>query len=212
MLQPPPSARVMAGKEPFSTSTHKNDCGALPKDNHLNKAGSAVAQRNRQLQPLATQSTDQQLSSKSTPILVSPYDHSSQKAPKPESNSQRELLRQPPSTTLPYGRDESTFVISVPRHSRCDSPSTISSPDCSEAETPSISWQYPQTPTSRPVSKSTEDSTKNARSRVSKTLSTFHPDNKQIQLYHLDMNDDALEEIGLGQFEPIRPWRWSMDI
>ncbi|KAH2180510.1 hypothetical protein KXV74_000692 [Aspergillus fumigatus] len=212
MLQPPPSARVMAGKEPFSALTRKNDCGTLPNDTHLNKAGPTVAQRNRQLPPLATQSTDQRSSSKSTPILASPYEHSAQKAPKPESNSQLELPRQLSSTMLPYGRDKSTFVISVPRHSRCDSPSTISSPDCSDAETPSISWQYPETPTSRPVSKSTDDNIKHARPKVSKTLSAFHQDHKHIQLYHLDFTDDAIEEISLGQFEPIRPWRWSMDI
>lgn len=212
MLQPPPSARVMAGKEPFSASTRKNDCGTLPKDSHLNKAGPTVAQRNRQLPPLATQSTDQRSSSKSTPTLASPYEHSAQKAPKPESNSQLELPRQLSSTMLPYGRDKSTFVISVPRHSRCDSPSTISSPDCSDAETPSISWQHPETPTSRPVSKSTDDNIKHARPKVSKTLSAFHQDHKHIQLYHLDFTDDAIEEISLGQFEPIRPWRWSMDI
>jgi hypothetical protein len=31
-------------------------------------------------------------------------------------------------------------------------------------------------------------------------------------MLQLEINDDARDEVGLGQLERIRPWRWSMDI
>ena len=80
----------------------------------------------------------------------------------------------------------------------------------------SASWKYPDTPATRPVSKSTEESEKissHPRPQISKTLSTMQRDNKhRVHLLQLEINDDARDEVGLGQLERIRPWRWSMDI
>ncbi|EAW07674.1 uncharacterized protein ACLA_023890 [Aspergillus clavatus NRRL 1] len=212
MLQPPPSARVMAGKEPSNTAVRQGDHGGQPKDIRKNKTVSGPAQRNRQLPPLTTQATERKAASKPTPTVVSPYDYMAQKAPAPESDSQPQSSRELQPSLLPYGRDESTLVISVPKHARSDSPSTIASLGSSEADTPSISWQCPETPTSRPGSKANDDSSRNVRPKVAKTLSTSHQDNKMLHLYQLEINDDGHDEFGLGQFEPLRPWRWSMDI
>jgi hypothetical protein len=75
-----------------------------------------------------------------------------------------------------------------------------------------LSWKYPETPASRPQSKATDDSDKFYRPNISKTLSTVHRDDKKIHMLHLEINDDHRDDIALGQFQPLRPWRWSMDI
>ena len=80
------------------------------------------------------------------------------------------------------------------------------------SDDPSLEWKYPDTPASRPQSKATDDIDKFYRPQISKTLSTMHRDNKNVHMLHLEINDDNRDEIGLGQLQPIRPWRWSMDI
>jgi hypothetical protein len=80
-----------------------------------------------------------------------------------------------------------------------------------DEQSPSLSWKYPETPGSRPQSNQTNDS-KIYRPQISKTLSTMQRDNKKVHLLHLEINDENRDDFAVGQFQPIRPWRWSMDI
>lgn len=82
-----------------------------------------------------------------------------------------------------------------------------------DENSPSLSWKYPDTPVSRPGSKATNDSGKLlSRPQISKTLSTLQRDNKKVHMLHFEISDDPHDEVGFGQLERIRPWRWSMDI
>jgi hypothetical protein len=110
-----------------------------------------------------------------------------------------------------FGRDETNFVISPSFRSRSDSCSTLSSPGDTEVESPRVSLHQPGTPTSRPVSKATQDSGKHFPPTISQALSTLQRDNNKVQLLHLEINDSP-DDIGLGHLERLRPWRWSMDI
>lgn len=78
----------------------------------------------------------------------------------------------------------------------------------------SASWKYPDTPATRPVSKATDASDITpTRPQISKTLSTMQRSPKQkVHLLQFEINDETRDDIGLGQLERIRPWRWSMDI
>ncbi|KAL4894095.1 hypothetical protein BDV59DRAFT_176829 [Aspergillus ambiguus] len=195
MLQPPPSAKVMAGKERFSSNS----------SNKLRPQPSS--ERSHPLPPLSTQATDQH-TSKSSLTPVTPLDLRSPRTPGPEANLP--LPAHPSPTALPYGRDESRLVITTPLHSPPAS-SLSSSPSDSELESPRISLQSPDTPVSRPTSKGVNDATKPVRPAISKTLSTLQRDTKKIHMLHLEINDSP-EDVALGEFERLRPYRWSMDI
>ncbi|EAU39024.1 conserved hypothetical protein [Aspergillus terreus NIH2624] len=139
---------------------------------------------------------------------VSPPDLRSSKTPGAETNIS--LPAQPSPTAHPYSRDESKLVITTPIHSPSVS-SASSSPSDSEIESPRISLRSPDTPVSRPTSKGIDDSTKHIRPSISKTLSTLQRDTKKIHMLQLEINESP-DDVALGEFERLRPWRWSMDI
>lgn len=205
MLQPPPSAKVMAGKE----RSHVSVRCSPPGSSRLDEDDEDVVlpernQRLRQLQLSAALSSVPEKSRppKPSPITVYPSYHA-QRASDPEQSPR---IRRPSSNLHAHGRDESNFVIAS-LHSPSEPPSPLSSPAESED---GLSWRCPETPVSRPASKATDES-KVYRPAISKTLSTLHRDNNKVQLLQLEINDHP-DDVGLGQFEQLRPYRWSMDI
>ncbi|KAJ5188422.1 hypothetical protein N7472_007436 [Penicillium cf. griseofulvum] len=161
MLQPPPSARVMAGKADVTSPTR-----ATPLDLTTNETGDGAI----------------------------------------DDTAQDHRPRRPSLTQLRIESDGPEPEL----HTRTDSMFSTGTTNSDLSQ--SLSWKYPETPASRPQSKATDDSDKLYRPNISKTLSTVHRDDKNIHMLHLEINDDHRDDIGLGQFQPLRPWRWSMDI
>jgi hypothetical protein len=174
MLQPPPSARVMAGKESFNVPARDSISGAA--DEQCSKAAKNVAKEETSNKP----------------------------GDGPSDTTEQQLPRQPSLTRLRVDNDDFDPTL----HSRSDSMFSTNTDDRS----PSMDWKYPDTPRSRPQSKAADDYDKVYRPQISKTLSTMHKDNKNIHLLHLEINEDNRDEVGLGSLQPVRPWRWSMDI
>lgn len=210
MLQPPPSAKVMAGKERFS-STHSSR-GGMNDDEAIAEEGpsAGTAPDRKQSSPISPNS-EMTTTVRPPPVTVASSDRIRKT---PFSGESTRLSRPPPATLSTDGRwsDKSNLVISLPCDSRPASASSISSSIDSSQRSPSTPWQLPNTPISRPVSKATDSpSQKPPRHAISKTLSTVQHDTKDVQLLHLEINDD-FHDVGLGRMEQIRPWRWSMDI
>lgn len=206
MLQPPPSAKVMAGKERSSVSVRCSPPGSSRLDEDDEDVISPERyQPPRQLQPpFATSVPEKSKPPKPSPITVYPGYHA-HRASDPEQTSPR-IARRPSSTLQAHGRDESNFVIAS-----IHSPSEPATP-LSPADSEGLSWRCPETPVSRPVSKATDES-KVYRPSISKTLSTLNRDhnNNKVQFLQLEINDHS-DNVGMGQFDQIRPYRWSMDI
>ncbi|KAE8134507.1 hypothetical protein BDV38DRAFT_255051 [Aspergillus pseudotamarii] len=208
MLQPVPSARVMAGKDRFPTQKSSTSDPSLTREKSPNKTSDRTP-----LPPLSTQHVEKKPARVRPPFahLDDDDDDDDDDDPRPlktpEPKDSREY-RSPSSLT--YGRDESNFVIASSLRSRSDS-SSLASIDSDDIESPRVSIQSPQTPISRPMSKEADDGSKLFRPHVSKTLSNLHREDKKVQLLHLEISDPQ-EEVGLGDLEQIRPWRWSMDI
>ncbi|KAJ5804682.1 uncharacterized protein N7518_000985 [Penicillium psychrosexuale] len=174
MLQPPPSARVMAGKADVTSPTRGSACG------NISRPPKNVARENE---------TER--------INSEPGDGAV------DDTTQHHQQRRPSLTRLRIDSD----VPDADLHSRTDSMFSTTLSD----DSPSFEWKYPDTPASRPQSKATDED-KAYRPHISKTLSTVHRDNKKVHMLHLEINDDNRDDVGLGQLQPIRPWRWSMDI
>lgn len=190
MLQPPPSAKVMAGKERFDTTS--------PSDSRGESFGDRFARVDKRLPRLdekapARRSQDSDIETFAA-NLIQEHSHNRPSITRAHSDS--------------IGRDE----FEASRISRTDS---MVSMDDSDNHSLSTEWKYPDTPGTRPASKSTHESEKiYIRPQISKTLSTLHRDNKNnVQMLHVEINDDDnRDDVGLGELERIRPWRWSMDI
>ncbi|KAJ5391669.1 hypothetical protein N7509_007159 [Penicillium cosmopolitanum] len=181
MLQPPPSAKVMAGKERFPTSPRDSTGGfARDRTSRMSRQGPLIEEnRSGPADRTIDETVDQ--------------------------------LPRRPSASRGRGHSKTSEELDEPPFSRADSMSSLANSDDQSFTT---SWKYPDTPGTRPASKSTDGSEKvYARPQISKTLSTIQRGDKQkFQCLQLEINDDTREEVGLGQLEPIRPWRWSMDI
>lgn len=188
MLQPPPSAKVMAGKEPFSTSP-RDSMGGFARDrtSRMSRNG-AIIEEHRRSGRMGADATDGTI-----------------------DETVEQQLPHRPSESRVRGHSESSEDLDNPPYSRPDSTSSIANSDDQSFTT---SWKYPDTPATRPASKSTDGSEKvPVRPQLSKTLSTVQRGDKQkFHCLQLEINDDAREEVGLGELERIRPWRWSMDI
>ncbi|KAF7585986.1 hypothetical protein BBP40_009739 [Aspergillus hancockii] len=201
MLQPVPSARVMAGKDRFDTPTQKSNSS----DARLNREKSTNKSPERtQLPPLSTQNTKKKTANACPPFALRDEPRAL-KTPEPKNS--RELAS---PASLVYGRDESNFVIASSLRSRSDS-SSLDSPIVSDVESPRVSIQSPATPISRPMSKEADDGNRHFRPHVSKALTNLQQDDKKVQLLQLEISDPH-DEVGFGQFEQLRPYRWSMDI
>lgn len=187
MLQPPPSAKVMAGKERFDMS---------PRDSVGGFAGDYLSQSN----PRRGEKGSTRISNEASDGIL-------------DEDAIGEQLPRRPSTTRVRKRSESAGHddFDHPHNSRSGS---MSSTARSDDQSFSASWKYPETPATRPVSKATDVSEKvPARPQISKTLSTMQRGPKpKVHLLQLEINDGTRDDIGLGQLERVRPWRWSMDI
>jgi hypothetical protein len=174
MLQPPPSARVMSGKEDFDKPTRDSVGGSG--NEYLSRATKSMLRNDPERPKLETA----------------------------DETTANHLPRRPSLSRLRVSNEDFNPTL----HSRTDSMFSDHTDD-----SPSLSWKYPETPGSRPQSKATYDD-KVYRPQISKTLSTMqmHRDTKNIHMLHLEINDDHLDDLAVGQFQPIRPWRWSMDI
>ena len=178
MLQPPPSARVMSGKEGFNKPT-RDSIG-----------GTGNEYLSRVTKNMAREPEPEQINNKTGNGTS-------------DESTQKHLPRRPSLTRLRVSNEKSPTL-----HSRTDS---MFSDTNTDDQSPSLSWKYPETPGSRPQSNQTDDSNI-YRPQISKTLSTMQRDNKKVHLLHLEINDDNRGDLAVGQFQPIRPWRWSMDI
>ncbi|KAF9889700.1 hypothetical protein FE257_007006 [Aspergillus nanangensis] len=208
MLQPPPSAKVMAGKERFGVSTPPSKSYRTLSSDRDRRVGKPAVERQPQrlLPPISTETPGLQ-DSLSSPTPVTPLNLRTPQTPGPQSDLP---LRPPSPTALSYSRDESQLVITTSMHSPSEV-SLMSSPADSEVESPRGSLQSPGTPISRPCSKDANDGHQPFRPSISKTLSTLHGDPKKVHLFHVEINDGP-PDVAIGEFERLRPWRWSMDI
>ncbi|KAL2865441.1 uncharacterized protein BJX67DRAFT_185291 [Aspergillus lucknowensis] len=185
MLQPPPSAKVMAGKEQSPTLARPVNYGSL-------RLGSA--RRGHTLPPLAINITEK-----------SPDPSTSSRFCSPETPASlpQDLPRAPSPSFFAYGKDESHFVISSSFYSASEFCSTLSSLADSDLDPP-------DTPVSRPVSKGPGSHNEAPPPLISRSLITTHRDNKEVHLLRLQLEE--LHDLEIGQVERVRPWRWSMDI
>ncbi|KAJ6120658.1 hypothetical protein N7523_004938 [Penicillium sp. IBT 18751x] len=192
MLQPPPSAKVMAGKQRFDESP-RDSVGGFFGD----RTSRAARDADREEYDTA------RLSRICTGSSGEAFDQEVMREKLPRRPSATQVRRRSDS----IGSDDFDHI----RDSRSDSLFSIANTD---DQSYSASWKYPDTPTTRPVSKSTEMSEKvTSRPQISKTLSTLQREPKpKLHLLQLEINDDPRDEVGLGELERIRPWRWSMDI
>ncbi|KAL4917587.1 hypothetical protein BDW62DRAFT_183429 [Aspergillus aurantiobrunneus] len=198
MLQPPPSAKVMSGKERSRTVAPPVDYSSTRVD--TDKSTSRRSGHTHTLPTLATERTVQ--SPDSSPALAF---HS---AKTPEAATQ-DSPGVPPPTFYAYGKDESHFVISSV-YSPSDSCSTLSSVSDSDIESPRDSVHSPNTPISPPDSKIINNRIDASRPVMSRALTSVHKDNKKdIHMLHVELQDP--HDIGNGQIERVRPWRWSME-
>lgn len=207
MLQPPPSAKVMAGKERFNTGrgntgmTGDEDAPGIQGEQSWSSSAS-----NRK-----SPSPNNNSSSSHSPAINTIRKDTPGTTTSAETNPR--LPRPPPTHStnsrnhITFSRNESHSATLPPGESRSSSLSTVSSSD-SEGRSPGISWQFPDMPMSRPVSKPANK----PRPGVQRTLSALPDDDtKDIHLLQLEINDDG-HDVGVGKMERIRPWRWSMDI
>ncbi|KAJ5331427.1 hypothetical protein N7476_001210 [Penicillium atrosanguineum] len=192
MLQPPPSAKVMAGKQHFDESP-RDSVGGFFGDRTSRAARGANREENdpARISRIGNGFTD------------GAFDEEAMEEELPSRPSASRVRRRSNSS----GSDDLDHM----RDSRSDSLFSIANTD---DQSYSASWKYPDTPTTRPVSKSTETSEKMySRPQISKTLSTLQREPKpKVHLLQLEINDDSRDDVGLGELERIRPWRWSMDI
>ncbi|KAJ5166947.1 uncharacterized protein N7482_005728 [Penicillium canariense] len=185
MLQPPPSAKVMAGKERFNLLSPRDSTAAFNHWPSSTTKGGTI--REDETERISNETVD-------TTVI------------------QQQLPRRPSVSRVRASFESaSRDDFDLPRASRSDSMFSVANTDDQSFST---SWKYPDTPTTRPASKSTEGSEKgHVRPPISKTLSTVHRGDKhKVHLLQLEINDEPSDEVSLGQLESIRPWRWSMDI
>ncbi|KAJ5677020.1 uncharacterized protein N7477_002653 [Penicillium maclennaniae] len=186
------SAKVMAGKQHFDESPC-DSLGGFFGDRTSRAARDADREEydTTRLSRISTGSTDEA------------FDQEVMQEKLPRRPSATQVRRRSDSV----GSDDFDHI----RDSRSDSLFSIANTD---DQSYSTSWKYPDTPTTRPVSKSTEMSEKvTSRPQISKTLSTLQREPKpKLHLLQLEINDEPRDEVRLGELERIRPWRWSMDI
>ncbi|KAF7717199.1 Uncharacterized protein PECH_004052 [Penicillium ucsense] len=187
MLQPPPSAKVMAGKVRVDASSPQGSRGGYNDWPSQMIKGSVIEE-----------DEDEHVNNGVQDGRV-----------EPEALQQR-LPRRPSAS---HTRPSFDSDLLVKGHHLQDSPtdSMFSMPDDGSF---SASWKYPDTPTTRPTSEFIEHSPRIVRPTISKTLSTLPriDGNKQkVHLFQVEISDDR-DEFGIGQLEHVRPWRWSMDI
>ncbi|KAH8697424.1 hypothetical protein BGW36DRAFT_397144 [Talaromyces proteolyticus] len=210
MLQPPPTARVMAGKAKHDDSvrtsrepsirkkaTRDMKIEEAPEDDEVQEGQSVSVSDLPSWLPGSTNSNRKTSDKKRRPAPVTIV--------KENSNSEPSTPQYPPLATLAsrpesmahirHAYDEWHFQISS---TRSDSPSSLGSPV--------DSFHCPDTPYSRPESKRTEDSGKAFRSPYSSTASPGRHGDKSIEAIRVEVNEPKTRDE-----KPLK-WRWSFDV
>ncbi|GAM41488.1 hypothetical protein EIK77_008547 [Talaromyces pinophilus] len=225
MLQPPPSAKVMAGKARHDVMRESRDSSIRRRSRIDMKIKESEEEEEMiqegQLSPI----TDRPgwLINKATNSYRRTFDNSKKHRPamldidtplaSPETgDGNRDTVRAPPAaaTTIETPRsasmtnvrayDEWHLQLSPSFHSRSSSPSSMGSPD------DSLHW--PDTPYSRPDSKRTAaDSGKGFHPSYLNLAVSSREVDKSIEAIHLEVNEPRSRE----QMQPLK-WRWSFDI
>lgn len=199
MLQPPPSARVMSGKERGRTLAPPVDYGSMRINS--DKSTSRRSAHAHTLPPLATDTSAE------SPEPSPAFPH---RLPKTLDLATQDVPRTTSPSFYAYGKDVSHFVISSSVCSPSESCSTLSSVHESDADSPRESLNSPETPISRPVSKEAGARLESPRPAISRALTSIQKDsNKNVQMLHFELPDQ--HDFGTGQVDRVRPWRWSMD-
>lgn len=223
MLQPPPSAKVMAGKVRSDASTRGSRGGSQDGSTQKKivrvRPPGALAESDDE-DDIQVEYTTRSASSRRNspdeshklPPLTTSHNQSSSKD---YAFGDAKLPSRPPlaavasHTGVPNHSRKSVeshrlHTASSSIYSASSSPSLLSShADSIDASNSYLQYGLPETP--RPVSKATEDSGK----AFSNAMSITRQVSKDVQAVHLEIDGETNMP---DQVEQIRPWRWSMDI
>ena len=233
MLQPPPNARIMAGKASSRESADENRNESVRKitkrgqmsdkaeeevqeaddDIRLGYSNSLSARKFRLLQGRQGMAFEQEPLKKRTrrlePVTLQLRPNSDYDLPKTLSPLDGTPILTRPPTAFP-DRSKSSPTVSYAYdefHVRLTPAALSGFPSTSSLSSAADSLISPGTSYSRPDSKATEDSGKAFRSSQSNVV-TFLSSHKAVEAVHFEFNERK------QQYEPQsdRPWRWSCDI
>ncbi|KAL1983863.1 hypothetical protein VTN96DRAFT_9787 [Rasamsonia emersonii] len=210
MLQPPPPARVMAGKERYSSVRSSREGSIRRKNGHGRVSDTGEedeAQVGQSSQPVEQTKASAEIKPNSSrkpdkkghrpPPITVVGGHRTMDSQEDDS-PRRVPLATIASHSKSAAYDEFHLQISSAMNSRSNSLSSLGSP----AE--SLPWT--ETLYSRPGSKATDDSGKAFHSSLSNVISPVHRGHKKVEAVHVEISEEE------GQIQEIRPWRWSFDI
>jgi hypothetical protein len=235
MLQPPPPARVMAGKERHQPSVRSSRAGSIGKKDRHSRV-SDVEERDD------AQTTTKQLVDPPDCLLV-PKQRSKHNSP--QRTPTKKGHRPPPITITgdhrkAYSEEDledlaeglifperiplatiatrSRSVVHIRRHAYDEFHLHVSSTMNSRSNSPSSqgspegSLSLAEAPFSRPDSKGTDDSGKAFHPALSTIVNPLHRSGlKNVEAIHVEINEQE-GSPRRDQMQPIRPWRWSFDI
>ncbi|KAL1885382.1 hypothetical protein Plec18167_000875 [Paecilomyces lecythidis] len=216
MLQPLPSAKVMAGKAGSDASTRGNRAGSQKKSVRVNPPGAfaesddedeTLDERPSWLRSRSANSkrTSPDKTYKLPPLTIS----ENQSSVKDYASEDVKLPARPaPAAALMQSRKSAESqrlnTASSSIYSVSSSPSLLSShAESADASSPYLQYGPPETPRSRPGSKETA---------FSNPMSITRQDFKDIQTVHLEINGDGNIMQEPDQVKQMRPFRWSMDL
>ncbi|KAL1962847.1 hypothetical protein VTN77DRAFT_9122 [Rasamsonia byssochlamydoides] len=207
MLQPPPPARVMAGKERYESVRGSRE-GSVRKKSEDEVQVKSTSQLTEQTTKPTNSSRKVDKGHRPAPITVV-GEH--RKAVDSQEDLTDSTSRRVPLATIAsrsksvaydhggHAYDEFHLQVSSAMNSRSNSPSSLGSPV--------DSLPCPDMPYWRPDSKGTDDSGKAFHPSFSNIVSPLHRSHTKVEAIHVEINEQ--EE---GPIQQIRPWRWSFDI
>jgi hypothetical protein len=217
MLQPPPPAKVMAGKARCDSSARVSRDGSPRRSvNGRTSYGQSEDQNEEASWPGNSQVSEvfprSRSSNKSSPLHLSVQAAEETHLTEPRDSSLRAVRRPPLATVASCPRSNSPSCR-MHNDSRLNVLQSDTSRSTSSSNLSSISLlDCPETPYSRPGSKATDDSGKAFRSSFSNITTTLHHKHQDVQTLHLEINEQKLRRKGEEQLEHVRPWRWSFDM
>ncbi|KAJ9195543.1 hypothetical protein DTO021D3_5071 [Paecilomyces variotii] len=234
MLQPLPSAKVMAGKAGSDASTRGSRGGSQKKRVNVRPPGAlADSDDEDDIQDEHSTPADGRpgwLRSRSANSKRTSPDKSYRLPPLTTSENQSSIkdyaaenvkltTRSPlaasathtgvPTQSRKSAESQRLNTASSSIYSVSSSPSLLSShADSADASSPYLQYGPPETPRSRPGSKETGLSDK----AFSNPMSITRQDFKDIQTVHLEINGEGNILQEPDQVQQMRPFRWSMDL
>jgi hypothetical protein len=231
MLQPPPSARAMAGKvsseesaaasrsgsvrkkSDWSRTTGKAENDVLVDDEIQLGSSSPLSERKSRLSQgrkgaLPDQKSFEKRHRRPEPISLSERPRSDYNLSNTLASLDRAPVTRPSVALLDRSKSSPQVAYAYDEFRIRVTPTAISGfPSASSLSSAEDSIMCPGTPYSRPESKSTEDSGKAFRSSSSNVLTPLSS-HKAIEAVHLEFDERKHQP---GQ-QSDRPWRWSFDI